>query len=679
MTSGLSRLLRPRSIAVIGGGTWCVSVLREAARLGHDGPVWPVHPNKKTVGGLPAFASVADLPETPDAAFIGVNRSATVDVLRALSVRGAGGAVCFASGFGEAGAELADGPALQAALLEAAGDMAVLGPNCYGFVNALDGVALWPDQHGLVPVGQGVAILCQSSNLALNLSMQQRGLPIAFLGTVGNQAQTDLARLGATLLDDDRITALGLYIEGIKDLRGFEALARKAEARGKQIVALKTGASEQARAGAVSHTASLAGSDSGARALLARLGVAQVATPGALLEALKLAHIHGRIRPRGVASMSCSGGEAALMADLGQALKVGFPPLTPRQKDALRAALGPKVALANPLDYHTYVWGDRAGMAAVFGAMMGGGAVDLGIVVLDFPREDRCDTAEWPMVVDAVAEVARDMRRPMAILASIAEGLPDAVCADMMARGVVPLSGMAEAMEAIAALGASRDDVGAPVLLPGPQRAGATRVLGEAEAKTALAAQGIRVPANLRAASVEGAVAAAQRVGFPVVLKREGEAHKSDSGGVVVGLTDADAVRRSAETMGGPFLIEEMIGAAIAELLVGVARDPAHGFVLTLAAGGILTEMLDDTVSMLLPVTAGEVRDALGRLRISGLLRGWRGAPPADMDAIVETVLAVQDWVDSHADTVEEVEINPLLCLVDGAVAVDALIRRREP
>ncbi|CAN0267331.1 unnamed protein product, partial [Chrysoparadoxa australica] len=176
----LSRLLRPRSIAVIGGGAWCANVIRECRKLGFDGPVWPVHPTRAEVGGVPAFARIEDLPEPPDAVYIGINRAATVEAVGVLSASGAGGAICFASGFAEAQAELADGADLQAALLAAAGNMPVLGPNCYGFLNALDRVALWPDQHGMVPVERGVAILSQSSNVALNLTMQRRGLPIAF-------------------------------------------------------------------------------------------------------------------------------------------------------------------------------------------------------------------------------------------------------------------------------------------------------------------------------------------------------------------------------------------------------------------------------------------------------------------------------------------------------------------
>ncbi len=686
----LSRLLRPRSIAVIGGGAWCENVIRECRKLGFDGPVWPVHPRRETVGGVAAIARIEDLPAVPDAVYIGINRAATVEAVRILADRGAGGAICFASGFAEAQAELADGAELQAALLVAAGDMPVLGPNCYGFLNALDRVALWPDQHGLVPVERGVAILSQSSNVALNLTMQRRGLPIGFLGTVGNQAQVDMSALGMALLEDARITALGLYIEGIRDIRGFEALGRRARALGKRIVALKLGASEQANAAAVSHTASLTGSDASARAFLRRIGVAQVTSLSALLEALKVLHVAGPLRSNRVVSASCSGGEASLMADTGLGHDIEFPPLASAQLQALRAALGPRVALANPLDYHTYIWGDRAALTACFSAMMQGEDLGLGIVVLDFPRADRCSAADWDVVIEAVAEIRTDT--PMAILASLVETLPEDIAARLVARGIVPLCDLPSALEAVAAAAfLGRDVTATPVLLEGDATPAASEgeyfqreetgggVLTEAVAKAALAKAGVAVPRSERVGTVAAAGAAAVRIGFPVVLKREGVAHKSEAGAVRLGLRTEGEVRAAADAMGGRgFLVEEMVGGAVAELLIGVLRDRVHGFVLTLGAGGVWTEILGDTQSLLLPVTGDEVRAALGQLKIALLLAGYRGAAPADQGAIVDTVLAVQVFVEAHADEIEEVEINPLICTADRAVAADALIRLRD-
>jgi acyl-CoA synthetase (NDP forming) len=671
----LDRLLRPRSIAVIGGGVWCENVIRECRAFGFDGPIWPVHATRDTVAGLAAFPSVDALPGAPDASFVGVNRRTTIDIIRALSARGAGGAVCFAAGFREAEAETGDGAALEAALLDAAGDMRLLGPNCYGFINALDRVTLWPDQHGAVPVDRGVALISQSSNILLNLTMQQRGLPIAYAVTVGNQAQTGLADLATALLADDRVTALGLHIEGIGDLRAFEAMAATARAMGKPVLAVKVGASDQARAATLSHSASLAGSGAGARALFARLGIAQMHSLTALVETLKLLHLTGPLRSNRIASLSCSGGEASLMADSALDHDIAFPPLSTAQKDALRAALGPAVALANPLDYNTYIWGNRPALAACYSAMMAGDLA-LGCVLLDLPRGDRCDTSAWLIVLDAMADAIAQTGKPMAVLTSLPEGMPEPVALQAMDRGIVPLCGIGDALAAIAAaawLGQPRAD-SAPLLLPGPDRD--ATLLTEHAAKTALAGYGVPVPRHVRATTPADAAHAAHALGGTFVLKGEGPAHKSEAGAVVLGLTTPDAVLRAAQAMGATsFLIEDQIGGAIAELLVGVVRDAAHGFVLTLGAGGVRAELLADTVCLLLPVTATDIDAALDRLRLAPVLTGYRGAPGIDRDALVAAVLAVQDYTIAHADTVAEVEVNPLICTATAAIAVDALIR----
>ncbi|MEL7529097.1 MAG: CoA-binding protein, partial [Pseudomonadota bacterium] len=233
---GLENLLRPKKIAVVGGGFWCANVVEECRKLGFGGEICVVHPSRDEMGGCPVVRSIDNLPFVPDATFIGVNRHATIEIVRSLSNMGAGGAVCFASGFREAAAELEDGDTLQDALIEAAGEMPFLGPNCYGFINALDGAALWPDQHGLISAKSGVAILTQSSNIALNLTMQARGLPVAYLVTVGNQAQKGLSALADALLEDDRVTAIGLHIEGLDDLSEFVRFARRAQEAGKPVV-----------------------------------------------------------------------------------------------------------------------------------------------------------------------------------------------------------------------------------------------------------------------------------------------------------------------------------------------------------------------------------------------------------------------------------------------------------
>ncbi|MEM6616099.1 MAG: acetate--CoA ligase family protein [Pseudomonadota bacterium] len=671
--SGLKRLFRPRSIAVIGGGFWCSNVIEQCRKIGFEGDLWSVHPTAGSVGGVPSVSGVQDLPAAPDASFIGINRDATIEALEELAKLGAGGAVCFASGFKEANGETGEGLEKQKALLNAAGATSILGPNCYGFVNYLDGVALWPDQHGGVRVERGVALIMQSSNIAINLTMQARGLLISYVITVGNQAQKGLSDVGLALLDDDRVTAFGLHIEGIDNLEAFERFANLARERGKSIVALKVGKSDAARKATLSHTASLAGSGAGSTALFKRLGIGEVSSLAALFETLKLLHVAGPLSSNRIASMSCSGGEASLIADTAHESRLIFAPLDASQRTALTDALGPNVTLANPLDYHTHIWGDLDAMTATFTAMMRGDLA-IGCVVLDFPRGDRCDPSAWDPVIEAVIQAKDATGRPMAILASFSETLPEETASRLIEAGIVPLVGFPEAVEAMeiaSDLGQTKA-CSDPLLLPNPRPS--PRTLTEAESKAALAAFGVEVPKAIRTVSVDDAVEAARTIGFPVALKGEGVAHKTEAGAVALNLAHEDAVLDAAKRMPSQvFLVEEMITDTVAELLVGCVVDPAHGYVLTLAAGGTLTELLDDKASVLVPSTRDDVRDALFALKSAVLFSGYRGGAKADTDAILDAVMAVQSYV--IAMRPEEIEINPLMYGQNRAVAADALIR----
>jgi acyl-CoA synthetase (NDP forming) len=673
--TALARLFNPKTIAVF-GGNWAANVIEQCRKMGFAGEVWPVHPSRDEIAGVKCFRSVADLPGAPDASFIGVNRELTIEVVRQLRERGAGGAVCFASGFSESESEGTGGTDLQARLVEAAGDMPVLGPNCYGFINYLDGALLWPDQHGGVPVERGVAILTQSSNIAINMTMQRRGLPLAFVVTAGNQAQTSQAEMAMALCRDPRITAIGLHIEGVGNVRELEALADLARRKGKPVVAIKVGKSLEAQSQTVSHTASLAGTDAGSRALFRRLGIPLVDTIPVFLEALKLLHVHGPLRGNGLASISCSGGEASLMADAAVGRDVRWPRLTEKQFTGLRAALGPMVALANPLDYHTYVWGKREAMTAAFTAMLDG-PIDLAMLVLDWPRPDRCTAPGWDIAVEAIRDAARATGTKTAILASMPENMPEEMAADLVAQGIAPLFGMAEALAAAeAAYHAGRvAEAPSPVLLAGPQPAGTT-TLNEAEAKAALAAYGLTVPAGKVVRDLADLQAPLAGLSFPVALKGLGIAHKSEAGAVALDLHASQAVLDAARAMPAPqgWLVEEMAGGAVCELIVGVTRDPAHGFVLTIAAGGVLAELLADSASLLVPASNAEIREALGSLKVSRLLSGYRGKPAGDIEAVVSAVRSVMRYVEAEAMHLVELDVNPLIVRPDGAVAVDALI-----
>ncbi|XAZ19784.1 acetate--CoA ligase family protein (plasmid) [Sinorhizobium sp. B11] len=683
MTSrALDRLFRPQTIAVFGGRE-ARRVIEQCDRMGFAGELWPVHLTLDEVLGRRCYRSVSDLPSPPDAAFVGVNRISTIEIVRSLSAAGAGGAVCYASGFSEAVAELADGSDLQQALVGAAGDMPILGPNCYGFINGLDGALLWPDQHGMTRVERGVAILTQSSNIALNLTMQTRGLPIAYVVTSGNQAQTSLCDLACGLLADPRVTALGLHVEGFGDKAALERLAATARQTKKPVVVLKVGKSEQARQATLSHTASLAGGDAVADAVLARLGLGRVETLPALLETLKLVHVAGPLQGASISSMSCSGGEASLMSDAAIGRAVTFRDLEPEQLPRQRGILGDMVTLSNPLDYHTFVWGDRARQTEAFTAMFEGG-YDLNLVVLDFPRADRCEAADWVTTADAVTAAASATGALAGILATLPENMPEAVADRLIAEGVVPFCGIDEtliAAEVAAGIGHAWRKPPSLPLLDVASVEGAIETLTEADAKTELDLAGLRTPKGRVAGSPLQAADCAERLGFPVVLKALGVAHKTEAGAVALNLKDAKAVSDAASKMAATdgFLVEKMIDRPVAELIVGASRDPVFGLSLTLGAGGIFVELLEDSVILPLPTTRSEISEAISRLKIAKLIEGYRGRPKGDLEATVTAVARAADYVVMNAARLEELDINPLMVLPEGhgVAAVDALIRRR--
>ena len=670
----LSRLLRPRSIAVL-GGRWAANVVEQLARIGFDGPVWPVHPSRDVLGGRACLRSLEELPEPPDAVFLGVNRDATIRSVRTLSTMGAGGAVCFASGFAESG-----DTDRQRALVAAAGNMPLLGPNCYGLIDYLDGVALWPDQHGGRRVSRGVALLSQSSNIAINLTMQRRGLPIAFVACLGNAAQTTLAELATALLADKRVSALGLYVEGIGDAAALVAVNETARARGKGIVVLKGGRTAGGSAAATTHTAALSGSGPLSSAFLMQAGIAEVHTPELLLETLKILHVHGPLAARRYGAAACSGGEAGLVADLADGI-LDLPMPTPAQRARLGAVLGPRVALANPLDYQTDVWGDEVATAEVFAAMLD--ERDAGLFVIDPPRSDRCDPTSFEPALRAVERAARESGRPVFAVACVPESFEEERAARLLERGVVPLCGIETAIRALAAAatppGLARwRPWPAPGCGPGPAvepGAGSEepgRADDEARAKSWLAEAGIPIP-RFAVGDTPAAVAeAAALLRPPLALKGLGPLHKSEAGAVRLNLERLDDQPPMSGVTG--YLAEEMVGEGVAELLIGLRRDRCYGASLTLGIGGTAVELLADTVTLVPPVAAAEVRAALRRLRSWPLLDGYRGRPRADVGAAVDIVMLLQRLF--ACEDLLEIEINPLILREHGAVAVDAIVRR---
>lgn len=652
----LSALLSPASIAFVGGARAQLAA-NQTRRFGFGGQAW-------LVGPAGAYGSLSELPAVPDAVFVGVAAPTALDIIAEAAALGVGGAVVYSAGFAETGTE---GRALQDRLVNAAGDMVLIGPNCHGFVNARSGAVLWPDVHGAERVESGVALITQSGNVAIDLTMQQRGLPVALVVTLGNQAMISAADCIGALVDDPSITAIGLHIEGIPDSAALgEALKRAAEI-GKPVVVLKTGISRRGSVIAGTHTASLAGPPAAHRAFFARYGVAQVATPEALLGALSVAHTAGSPRGRRVVSLSCSGGEASLMADLSEQSDLVFAPFSDAAKADLDRVLDGRVALENPLDYHTFIWGDDRRMESCFTTALRDGC-DIGVLVIDFPAPGLDDDDWWP-AVEAFGNAAEAADVLGVVTSTLPENLPRNVCHGLVERGLAPIPGMANCLQALAAFTPSTTS---PVHLPPPVVSTSTS-LDEEAGKRLLADAGFPVPTGERA-TVTTAAAIAEGLGYPVVVKSLGVAHRTEVGGVVVGVANAQQLAeavRGLTALGDEILVEAMVTGVVAELIVGLRIEPPVGWTMTLGSGGILAELVADTATILLPASDAQVRSTLETLAVHHLLTGWRGGRRGDLAATVATIVRLGELAVANN---LEIEVNPLLVCEEGVWIADTLM-----
>ena len=444
--ANFQRLLKPRHIAVIGGRD-AETVAGECARIGYDGPFWPVNPKREQIGGHRCYASVNDLPEPPDATFLAIPREPAIETLSRLNAIGAGGAVCYTAGFGEIGE---DGAAAEAALIEAAGDLAVIGPNCYGLINYIDKVALWPFAHGGDCPGYGAAIITQSGMLSSDLSMNQRSTPLTYMISAGNQAILHLEDFVDLLCERPEVRAIGLHIEGLKDIPRFEQAALKALQQNVPIVALKTGKSSIGAELTVSHTGSLSGADDLYDALFERLGIIRVDSPAQLLETLKWISVAGLPRGRRVAGLTCSGGSAAMLADHAEKIGLEFTRPSEAATENLRQQLPFTATVSNPLDYTTPIWGKPEKTRPVFSSFLSDD-YDAAILVQDYPKAGLDEsTPLYLKDAEVFLETTRARSIPAAICCTLSENMDERTRKTLIEAGAAPMQGLNEALDAIA-------------------------------------------------------------------------------------------------------------------------------------------------------------------------------------------------------------------------------------
>ena len=721
----LRPLFAPRSIAIVGASprNSLGATVRDNLRvLRSDTVVRFVNPRYEEVNGERCWPALDALPERPDTVVLAVNPLRAAQYTQAAADAGIPSVVIPGGGVVEGGEAAAE---MQRTVRDIAirHGIALLGPNCMGSVDWTTRSANYiGDVNPWLPRGH-VAGLAQSGSVT-DAFIHAPGSRIGYsrIVSIGAEVALDLCDYLSYCLDDDETHAVMLFVEGFKRPERFLALCDRALAMGKPVLAVKVGRSEQAQAAAVAHSGSLAGEDRVTDAALEAAGVIRCADLDELIEQAELVAGTGRIhRSVGLGRtgvVTVSTGEASLVADLAERTGLDLPPVPAATHDAILAGLPTMGYIGNPLD----PWGaddERRAYPVAFEAFADSGAFDVLAVVHDSPHRDLPSEVEVAQVVsEALIAATRDRPELLPVYVSLTSGdVSEQVKATLDAAGGMPmLRGATESMHAIARL-AAWESARASRVVRGPRRTGwpalagdhvpwgaddtldplsrhvagapHRRALTERESLERLAAAGLPVTAwrwvAAGAGAVDGVVAASAELGGgPVALKldADGLAHKSEAGGVVLGLespealaegvsTLSDAARRASARLRG-FLVEPMAPAGV-ELIVGGRRDAVFGPAVLVGLGGVLTEVLDDVAVLLAPAPEDLVRDRLERLRGAPILRGARGRPGVDLDALAALAAAV-GRVLSDDPSIAEIDLNPVIATPAGVVAVDALV-----
>jgi acetate---CoA ligase (ADP-forming) len=686
----LARLLRPRSIAILGAtdrpASYGAQALMNLDAVGFAGPVWGVNPRRTEVLGRPCVPSVADLPEPVDAVVVAIPAAGVPEAVEQAGARGCGGAVVIGAGF----AEVPEGIELQRALVAAAErhDLPVCGPNCNGIVAMHARATLWGD--ALTPREPGpVALVSQSGNVAVNALATRRGLRFHTVIASGNQAVLGAADYLSSLAREPDVEAIALYLEDDGGPRLCHGLAACAAAR-VPVVVLKVGSSPAGARAAAAHSAALAGDQRIFRALIEEAGGVWAADVHELLEVAKALAARARgSRPRGgLAIMTCSGGDSAQGADEAARLGLELPALAPETAERLRALLPSAATVANPLDYTAMIWGEGALLGELVRTLGEDPGIGQVLVFYDqFPGltgvvAEASDAVRGGIVAGARA-VARSATTT--ICSTLPELLDDAAAWECVQAGIPAIAGLRTGLACVAAMRAAPGDPGRLLEIA---RASGTDAdppgawMAEHEAKELLRAGGVDVIDGRLVTDAGDAVAALGELGPSIALKLSSVAvrHKSELGAVWLGLSSAAEVRAAFEQLSG--LAERLGGAVLAERmalpgveLIVAARTDAVVPALIIGLGGVWTEALSDVAVVPLPADAGRIERALRGLRGAPLLTGGRGVAPVNLAAVAVMAQRIGELL--LEAPLELIELNPVLAGPGGAIAVDATARRR--
>lgn len=696
----LSRLIRPRSIALVGasdreGSIGERTLTNLVTHSTFDGEVYLVNSSKSEIRGQRCWPSVASLPATPDVAVVAVPASGVLTVIEECAARGVAFAVILSSGFGEAGAE---GEREQQRMKEIAerGGLRLYGPNCPGLtnVNGRLGLTFSPSfPHDLTPGPIGLAT--QGGGLGRNvMQAMERGIGIGLWASTGNEVDLQVADFIHYMAEAPDIKVIVTLLEGIKDGPKFIAAVQRAAANGKPVIGLKVGKSEYGRRAAQSHTASLTGSAEVNSAVFRQFGVIEVDDIDELVDT---AWLFARAMPGAQEALGIycsSGGTAALTADVVGSAGLTLAEFTAQTTEVLRAKLPAYAAIGNPVDTTAMVLSDKTVVETTLGCVANDPNLALTIVpiALDYGETttrlaDNIINAQKGCVAPIV---------PIWMSDRLGEGYQK-----LVAAGFAPPRSVGKAIKAIGrwveyGRWHRAHTGGEPLVLPpliAPLGDATTRSLSEAQAKARLREAGFALLPHALARSLEEARATADGMGYPVVAKIASEqiVHKSDIGGVQVGLQNgaqveaawrqimASVVKHQPGATIDGLLIEKMAPRGGVELMIGVTRDPVFGHVMTFGLGGIYVEIFRDVTRRLLPIGAHDAAAMVREMRSFALLDSARGRPKADVAALEALLVHVSDFVVRHADRLEEMDLNPVWvgAAGEGAMLLDAVIIER--
>lgn len=697
----LDRLLRPQSVAVVGAsdkpGALGASVLRNLDRNGFAGPIYPINPNRESIGGRACLPSIDALPECVDVAVLAVSQAAVLESIQALAARRCGAAIVFAAGFAEGGAE---GIARQAELATIAArfGMVIEGPNCLGMVNHVDRVPLtFVETECNAPDGRrAIGVVSQSGAMAAVLctTLQSRDLAVSWSISTGNEAASGVEDYVEWLVDQPETHVVAMIVEQFRAPARFLAAARRARDAGKTVVLLHPGKSNAARESAATHTGAMAGDYKLMRAKVERAGVIVAETLEELGDISEiLVRCAAMVRPE-LAVLGESGAFKALTLDLAEELMVPLADLHDGNVPELRAALPPFVPVSNPLDITAQglsqprIYTDC--LTALFDDARIGGVL-CGIIQGDPVTSN----IKLPAIIASLA--GRTLSKPM-VFAGLDEGagIPPAYIAELRAHGVPWFPTAERALRALARLAAHcirdfADMSPAPLALPG--LADTQGVIPEYRAKALLAPLGVPFPPGAFAADPDAAVAAARAIGYPVAMKAQAAAlsHKSDAGGVMLNLADDAAVRAAWTEMFASIaaydasirldgVLIEAMGKRGIEMIVGARNDPEWGPVVLAGFGGVTAEILQDVRLFTPDLSEAAIIAGLMELKSAALLKGWRGSPALDVAAFARLIRTIGATLIAEPG-LRELDLNPVILHPqgDGVVALDALMLLTAP